>query len=245
MRITIIALVVFMVCSICPADVTDVNSMTIEQCRARILELERIVKSQRNQIAKLVAELTEKQSETQAAERKTNSAPSETQTAGEKTNSAGEFNLYDGIVYRGKTRSPQFFNYWYDEFRDRIVYYNGQYLKASAQKYDCVVLQVINDNEAIVLISGYNVIEYSTNYGPFKEHVTNFENNRCHVKGYNGTFTGDNFSFKGCLFGNGSYQYTNSSGVKTTLASYILAECKTLKKEQFADAINNGFELTE
>jgi hypothetical protein len=213
MRITIVALVVFMVCSICPANVNDVNSMTLEQCRARILELERIVKSQRNQIAKLVAELTEK--------------PAETQIAEEKTNSAGEFRYSDGMVYRGKKQSPHFFNYWYDEFKDKIVYYNGQYLKASPQKYECEVVQVIDDNDAIVLISGYNVIESSENSGLLKEHITKLENKRCHLKGYNKTFTDyQPFSFNGCLISN-------------------VVECRTLNKEQFADAVNKGFDLTK
>lgn len=232
MRISIIALVVVMVCGICSANVNDVNSLSLEQCRARILELERIVKSQRNQIEKLVAELTEKQSSPQTVE--------------EKTNSAGEFKFADGMVYRGKKQSPHFFNYWYDDFKDRIVIYKGQYLKASPEKYECEVVQIIDDNEAVVVITGYNVFESSENSGLLKERIVKLENKRCHIKGYNKTFADyQPFSFTGCLISNGSYQYTASSGTTTKIASYIAAECRTLNKEQFADAINKGFELTK
>jgi hypothetical protein len=196
------------------------------------LELERIIKSQRNQIAKLVVELTAKSSEPQIPE--------------EKTTSAGEFKFADGMVYRGKKQSPHFFNYWYDEFKDRIAYYNGQYLKASPQKYECEVVKIIDDNDAIVLISGRNVFENSEKSGPLKEHITKIENKRCHIKGHNMAFTDyQPFSFNGCLISNGSYQYTNASGAKTNIASYIVVECRTLNKEQFADAVNKGFDLTK
>ncbi|MFA6186733.1 MAG: hypothetical protein WC770_05915 [Phycisphaerae bacterium] len=200
------------------AKVNDVNSLTIEQCRARILELENIVRSQQDKIEKLTAALNKyKQPEIKSV----------------------GINLSDGIIYHNKKRSSQWFNYWYDEFMDKIVYHNGRYMEISPQKYSCDILRGISDDEAIVSIRGYNENE--------KGEI--FYNKCCHIKGaYKQLIDSQSFSsfsFEGYLFDNGKYQCKTTTGAMETVTSYIIIKHKSLTKEQFADAINNGFELTQ
>lgn len=200
------------------ANVNDVNSLTIEQCRARILYLENIVQSQQNRIEKLTAALNKyKQPEIKSV----------------------SINLSDGIIYHNKKRSSQWFNYWYDEFMNKIVYYNGRYMEISPQKYSCTILRSIDDDEAMVSIRGYKENE--------KGEI--FNNKCCHIKGdYKPLIDSQSFSsfsFDGYLFDNGVHQYITTTGTIETVTSYIIIKHTSLTKEQFADAINNGFELTQ
>ena len=70
------------------------------------------------------------------------------------------------------------------------------------------------------------------------------------IKGLNTTTLIDDntYSFNGWLIDDGVYPYITVLGAKSTIASFIFKKGKewhSLTKEEFAGAINNGFELPD
>lgn len=88
---------------------------------------------------------------------------------------------------------------------------------------------------------GYNEITKSINR-PSSGSVSNFI---FHVTGYDGPSLSDDqiFPYTGKLVCDGTYKYTGDQGTQKTVQSFKVWKPEPLTREQFAEAINSGFEL--
>jgi hypothetical protein len=249
MKKMFVVLVVFMACSIVQADVNDVNTLTLEQCRARILELERIVRSQQDRIEKLIARLKNQTGRSQDV-----NAPKVSDA--KKSHIIPPFDPNNGIVYNGKKRDMQWFNYFYKENQNEIAFVDDKYtyITGGLKRRQGEVLQVLDNGEAIICQKGRKGFKSSMigssggrDGGDLWERIQTGAASTpstpdifYHIKGYKGSLV-DGQSFSCNAISNGTFEYIDTTGAQRTIKSFIV--CEPLTKEQFADALNSGFIL--
>jgi len=254
MKKIFVVLVIFMICGIAQADVNDVNVLTLEQCRARILELERIVRSQQDRIEKLIARL-----KNQTGRGQDINTPKVSDA--KKPHIIPPFDPNNGIVYNGTKRNLQWFNYFYKENQNKIAFVDGKYIYIAdkLENRQGEVQDVLDNGEAIIRETEY-VTSQRHNTGVFygdgadlhdaiQRNIDNAYNNPpkltktdryFHIKGYKKPLI-DKQPFNCAIIRNGIFEYTTTTGANKTVESFIVYE--PITKEQFADAINSGFIL--
>jgi hypothetical protein len=234
--------------------VPDTN--TTADCLEKIKQLEQVIESQEKRLAKITDAFNnlKKQLDEQIKEKERLKAlPPK-----DKINSvvpAASFDPNDGIIYHGKKRDLRWFNLMYGKFRDKICAVEGKYYHITENlskspdglvrpyRYwyssdirtwligtlvmygrDAEVLSVLGDGEVLIL-DGDSI---------------------CHIKGLDGKFADgqviSNLISNMRFIYAGTFEYTAANSGHKTVPSLVVY--KPLTKEQFAEAINSGFELT-
>ncbi len=167
--------------------------------------------------------------------------------AGVKTTTPSKTSFDPGeIVYRGGKRDKKWFDMMYVKFRDKIVRFEGKYIDISPGKCRAMTPAErvwpkgtpvrINYKTTVTGVVRKGQVLISNIYGTPRI---------VHVHGLERVFVdGQDFLPAGtlCIY-TGTFEYTNPLGGHHTVPS--LAVPKPLTKEQFAEAINRGFELVE
>jgi TolA-binding protein len=245
--------------------VPDTN--TTADCQEKIRQLERTIESLQKRLDKIVIAYNELKKENEQL--KTLSPKEKTAT---NIKSTANFDPNNGIVYHGKKRDLRWFYYMYNRFRDKIACAGGKYYDIQERLPNqktiskdsfvmgtvvttpphCKVYRVLGNGEMLIIRPGSEGSESSTtvyqpalSYGQRSASSETYTNSIpsitelvFHVKGITDNRTEDKPFSMSNLIAAGSYTYENRK-----IQSFIVY--KPLTKEQFAEAINSGFELTD
>jgi hypothetical protein len=258
MKKVFITLVILSVCQITRA--VDVNILDPNLYLQKIRELEQTAKAQQQKIDQLTAALEDAKKENEQLRELCKKAGVKIPTlALEETNfNSGE------IVYRGKQRTPKWFDRMYERFHDKIAYADGRYYDIQEgglnQKMineepfpigtfaktpeDCKVHRTLTNREAVIIRpaseNSTTVYRPASRYGQWPASAKTYVNTTpellFHVKGIaDNLVDGEPFSTNKLIY-IGSYTYEDRE-----IQSFIV--CEPLTKEQFAEAIKSGFVL--
>jgi hypothetical protein len=177
------------------------------------------------------------------------------------------------IIYRGKIRDTIWFDTMYKRFCGNIVCMNGEYFDKSLLEFQdilpnkllpkgtvvkvpsrCKVLQVLGPGEALILREAYQAVHITGNHSGLKgawSRIAEAANAQpeilFHLSGYERQLIDEQtFSYEGPLISIGTYEYSDALGASRTVQSFRIFKSfyEPLTKEQFADALNNGFILS-
>ncbi len=227
---------------------------TSDSVRAELEELWITVAKQAKQIQQLQKELAEQKRRSQELESLCQKHGIDPSKPLESTQpEAGKAETY---MYLGKPRTKAWFDRVYRDFADKITFVDGQYLdvgkalvgasevpgvaeigSAGETPDRCKVFQVVAEDAILVRRS-----EFRTGGGPGGFpwiHRELF----FHVKGVDTKDLTDGAEFSAKLLSIGTYHYTAVDGAIKTIPSYTIHA--PLTKEEFADALANGFRLVK
>jgi hypothetical protein len=213
----------------------------VKLLQAKIRELEKTIESQQKLIDQLKNQLGEQIEENKRLLALCKEAGIQTAIPAKTSFKPGE------IVYRGEKRTQKWFDTMYEKFRDKIVYTNGKYIDIGETllNYDTIESHHMTWPIGTPVRLPYTTIVVSV-IGKGEILITNRnETVVAHIHGLEGTFVdGQEFPPNSALFiYTGTFRYTTAMGAQKTVPS--LAVYKPVTKEQFAEAMNSGFELVE
>lgn len=216
----------------------------IDALRAKYKQLKLDYDSQKQILAKIKKEYTELRADYNDVKHQLDEKIKENEILLKKSSNQKKFNetktfKYDpniGIVYKGKTRDNNWFENMYSRYSNLIVLYNNKYEYIDdlppvnvfnpttwhdPRFYAWKVLSVINNNEILI------------------RHVGGVET-IYHICGLNGNYVDDAIFDENKIFiYTGTYKYASAFGANNTVSSFCAY--KPLTREQFAEAINEGF----